>query len=198
MKLFSLSYFIYLAICALICVSFYFIFRNKSKKTQFIAILIPLYLSFIIHFFKLFIPIYRENLPSSIISITPETICAISTLAFPFIYISKSIVLKNYMVVLGIISGFLTLIMPGDILGMDPLNIEVMRFFFSHLVILMCPLFMYIFNIHRPQGKWKKHTLLTLLLVFLIMTIDLIAFTFIIEGKEAGIELLKELYIIQE
>lgn len=199
MKMFSLSYFIYLAICAIICIAFYFIFKNKSKKTQFIAILIPLFLSFIIHFLKLLIPIYRDQLPSSIMSITPETICAISTLAFPFIYISKSVILKNYMVILGVISGFLTLIVPGDIIGINPLNIEVMRFFFAHLVIFMCPLFMYIFNIHRPKGKWIKHTLLTLLVVLTIMVIDNIAFTFILEGKESGIEYLeKQLGIITQ
>ena len=197
MQLFSLSHFIYLLICALICIAFYYIFRNKSQKTQFIAILIPLYLSFIIHFFKLFIPIYRNNFPNSIISITPETICAASTLIFPFIYISKNTILKNYMVVLGVISGFLTLLIPGDIIGLHPTNIEVVRFFFSHIVIFMCPLIMYIFNIHRPKGKWIKHTLLILLSVFIIITIDNILFTFLLEGKESGIELLKQLGFIR-
>lgn len=198
MKMFSLSYFIYLLICASICIAFYFIFKDKSKKTQFIAILIPLFLSFIIHFFKLLIPIYRNDLPSSIISITPETVCAISTLAFPFIYLSKSVILKNYMVVLGIISGILTLIFPGDIIGLNPTNIEVMRFYFSHLVIFMCPFFMYLFNIHRPSGKWKKHTILILLCVCMIFTINNISFTFILDGKEAGIDFLKQLGIIRE
>ena len=193
MKLFSLSHFIYLLICATICISFYFIFRNKSKKTQFIAILIPLYLSFIIHFFKLLIPIYKDALPSSLISITPETICAVSTLAFPFIYISKSNILKNYMVVLGTISGFLTLLFPGDIIGINPTNIEVIRFFFSHLVIFMCPLFMYIFNIHKPNGKWIKHTLLVLFIVLCIISINTILVIYLIEGKDALIEYLQSL-----
>ena len=63
----------------------------------------------------------------------------------------------------------------------------------------MCPLFMYIFNIHRPKGKWIKHTLLTLLVVLTIMVIDNIAFTFILEGKESGIEYLeKQLGIITQ
>ena len=198
MKLLSLSYFIYLFICASICISFYFVFRNKSKKAQYIAILVPLLLSFVIHFLKLFIPVYRNDLPSSIISITAETVCAISTLAFPFIYLSKSKILKDYMVGLGIISGVLTLIIPGDILGVNPTNIEVVRFFFAHLVIFMCPFFMYLFKIHQPTKKWKKHTILILLCVCMIFTINNIAFTFILEGKEAGIEFLRQLEIIRE
>ena len=198
MQIFSLPYFIYLLICAGICVSFYFIFKNKSKKTQFFAILVPLFLSFIIHFFKLFIPVYRNDLPASIISITPESLCAVSTLIFPFIYISKNTILKNYMVVFGIISGFLTLLLPGDVIGIDATNIEVVRFYFAHLVIFMCPLFMYIFGIHKPKGKWVKHTLLTLVIIFIIVALDSIAFKFILKGKEAGMEYLKELGVIRE
>lgn len=197
MALFSLAHFIYLLICTLICIAFYFIFRNKSQKTKYIATFIPLALSFVIHFLKLLIPEYRNNLPNSIISITAETFCAISTIFFPFIYLSKSRALKDYMVIFGTISGFLTLIIPGDIIGYNPLNIEVMRFFFSHLVIFLSPLFTYIFNIHRPKEKWVKHTLLTILLAATILIINNITFTFILQGKQAGIDFLKELGFIR-
>ena len=140
-KLFSLEHIFYLIISVIILGCFYLILKNKSSKTKYIATLIPLILSFIIHFLKLLIPEYRNNLPSSIISITPETICAISTLTFPFIYISKNQKLKDYMVVIGIISGTLTLLIPTEIQGYSIFNIETIRFFFAHLVILMSPLF---------------------------------------------------------
>lgn len=198
MNVFSLAHFIYLFICASICVLFYFIFKNKSYKTKYIAILVPLTLAFIIHFLKLLIPYYRNELPQSIMSITPETLCAFSTLAFPFIYLSKNKFFKDYMVIFGIVSGFATLIIPGDILGLNPLSLEVMRFFFAHLVIFLAPFFMYVFNIYRPKEKKIKHTLLALVLILVIITINNIIFTFALYGKEDGLELLKSLGFIKQ
>lgn len=198
MTLFSIYHIMYLLICTLICVGFYFIFRNKSQKVKYIATFIPLVLAFIIHFLKLLIPHYRNQLPSSIMSITFETICATSTLIFPFIYLSKSKILKDYMVVIGVISGFFTLLLPLDASRVyQPFELEVIRFFFAHLVIFLSPLFTYIFNIHRPNKKWVKHTLLTLLAVLLIVTINNITFTFLLEGKDAGIQYLNDIGFIQ-
>jgi len=196
MKIFSIYYFMYLFICLLICITFYFIFRKQNKKVQYIATFVPLVLAFIVHFLKLLIPEYRNNLPNSIITITFETICATSTLIFPFIYLSKNIPLKNYFVVIGIISGLATIVLPLDAQGYHPFDIEIIRFFFAHLVILMSPLFTFIFNIHRPKGKWIKHTILILLAIILIVTLNNTLFTFILEGKEAGINYLKKLNII--
>ena len=129
-------------------------------------------------------------------TITPESACAISTLSFPFIYFSKSKILKNYMVVMGIVSGAISLILPIGSEQIHPYSIEMIRFFYAHLAIFMTSLFMYIFNIYRPTGKWIKHTILLFLLCLYIAHIDQIIFTFVLEGKEAGMDYLKELNII--
>ena len=152
--------------------------------TKKIAVFIPLAIAVILHFLKLLIPEYRNELPYSLVSLTPETICATSTIIFPFIYWSKSTTLKDYMVILGLTSGVLTLLSPGDIIGYNPLNIEVMRFFVAHLVIFMVPLFMVLFNIHRPSKKWFKHTILTFLVVILLVLLDNVIYQYIIGGKE--------------
>lgn len=196
-KLFSLSHIFYLLVSFIICLIFYFLLKNKNNKFKYIATFIPLILSFIIHFLKLLIPEYRNNFPISIISITPETICAISTLTFPFIYISKNNKLKDYMVVMGIISGIVTLIIPTEIQGYPIFNIETIRFFFAHLVIFMSSFFMYIFKIHTPTKKWVKNTLVIFLIACIIMIIDGLLFTYILEGKQAFLELLKQLNILR-
>lgn len=189
MTIFSLSHIIYLLICAIIVVAYYFIFKNKSKKVQNIALFIPLALAFIIHFLKPLIPVYKDNLPQSLQALTPESICAISTLIFPFIYFSKNKALKDYMVVVGTISGFLTLIIPADVLGIDPTNIEVIRFFFAHLTIFMIPLLMYLFDIHKLKGNWVKNTLIIFAIAVLIMILDTLLFTFIYEGKQGLLDM---------
>lgn len=193
MLLFSLAHIIYLIICVGICVGFYFTLRNKSPKVQYIAIMLPLFLSLLVHFLKILIPEYRMNLPSSLKSITFESICAISTLTFPFIYISKSKPLKNYMVVMGIISGIATLLLPLDVLTLNPIGIETIRFFFAHLIIFMCPLFTYLFKIHKLEGKWIRDTIIITLIVIAIMIINNLGLIYLLDGKQALIDKLIEL-----
>lgn len=196
MSVFSIYHFIYLFICAVICFIFYYSLKNKSDKTKFIATFIPLALAFVVHFLKLLIPFYKNALPGSIMSITLESVCAISTLTFPFIYFSKSTILKNYMVVVGMLSGILTLLLPLGSDNVHPFDLEMIRFFFAHLAIFMSSLFMYVFNIHRPKGKWIKHSIWLFILSLYIAHVDTIIFTFILNGKEAGLNYLRELNII--
>ena len=176
-------HFLYIKICAIICIFFYIIFRNKSQKTKYIAVYIPVCLAFVVHFLKLLIPEYKNDLPQSLLSISPETLCAISTLTFPFIYISKSKKLKDYMLVFGIISGLATILLPVNIQGYAPFDIEVMRFYFAHLCILITPLFMYIFKIHKLEKGWVKNVLQILLIAIIIMLIDNFIFIYLTQGQ---------------
>ena len=82
-----LSYFFYNILIALLCVGFYFLMRNKSEKVKYYTILSLLILGIFIHFSKLLIPEYQNNMPESLLEITLSTPCAISALTFPFIYL---------------------------------------------------------------------------------------------------------------
>ena len=167
-----LSYFFYNILIALICVGFYYLMRGKSEKVKYYTILGILIFGFFLHFAKLLLPEYRNELPASIKDITFTTPCAISAMVFPFIYICKNKALKDYFVVFGIISGILTLIFPLNIYGRSMFDIEVIRFYTAHLIIILAPLFTYIFKIHTLSKKWIKHTILLFLLVLLIIVIN--------------------------
>ena len=192
MQIFSLYHILYLIICALICIILYFSFRNKSIKAKKTAIIAILFLGFIIHFLKLLIPFYKDSLPISIQAITPETICAISTLTFPFIFLSNNNKLKDYMVAIGISSGLLTLLVPLDIVNFPPFNLEVIRFFLSHLIIFISGFFTYIFGIHKLEKSWLKHTIIILLIMLFIASIDLFICTYIFYGKDAAIAIFNQ------
>ena len=97
------------------------------------------------------------------------------------------------MLVMGIISGAGTLLLPLDILGNNVWSIETIRFFFAHLVIFMCPFFSYVFKIRKLEGKWIKDTIIITLLVIFIAGINNLAFTYLLEGKEAYLNYLKSL-----
>ena len=167
-----LSFFFYNILIAAICVGFYYLMRNKSDKAKYYTILGLLIAGVFIHFSKLLIPEYQNNMPESLLEITLSTPCAISALAFPFVYISKNKKLKDYMVVFGFLSGVITLLVPLDIQGKTMFDIDVIRFYVAHTIILLTPLFTYIFNIHKPTEKWVKNTLLTFLCVVVIIVIN--------------------------
>ena len=184
MTLFSLTHILYLLGCAIVCTSLYFILKNKSEKTKKATLLAIMFASLVIHFLKLFTPKYYNDLPQSLRSITPESLCAISTLIFPFIFISKNKALRDYMVVFGTLSGIATLLIPGDLLGTPVNDIEITRFFFAHLVIFMCPFLTYVFNIHRPSKKWLLNNILIIFIMLNVIALDHVVFTYITQGKE--------------
>ena len=189
-----LSYFFYNILIALICVGFYFLMRNKSDKAKYYTILTLLIIGIFVHFSKLLIPEYQNTMPDSIIEVTLSSPCAISALTFPFIYLSKNKTLKDYLVVFGIISGVATLLFPLDIQGKSMFDIDVVRFYVAHLIILLTPLFTYIFKIHTLTKKWVKHTILLFLLVLLIIVINNELFNIIVLKQTSQLESLGQYF----
>ena len=167
-----LSYVFYNILIILLCIGFYYLMRNKSDKAKYYTILSLLIFGIFLHFTKLLIPEYQQTMPESLLEITLSTPCAISALTFPFIYMSKSKSFKDYMVVFGFVSGVATLLFPLDIHGKSMFDVDVIRFYAAHLIILLAPLFTYIFKIYIPSKKWVKHTLLVILLVCLVIVIN--------------------------
>jgi hypothetical protein len=168
--------------------------RNKSDKAKYYTILTLLIIGIFVHFSKLLIPEYQNTMPDSIIEVTLSSPCAISALTFPFIYLSKNKTLKDYMVVFGIISGVATLLFPLDIQGKSMFDIDVVRFYVAHLIILLTPLFTYIFKIHTLTKKWVKHTILLFLLVLLIIVINNELFNILVLKQTGQLESLGQYF----
>ena len=189
-----LSYFFYNILIALICVGFYFLMRKKSEKVKHYTILSLLIFGFFLHFSKLLIPSYQNNIPESLLEITLSTPCAISALSFPFIYISKNKALKDYMVVFGMISGVATLLFPLDIQGLSMFDIDVIRFYTAHLIILLVPLYIYIFKLHTLTNKWIKHTIVIFLIVLLVIVINNELFNILVLKQTGQLEQLGQYF----
>ena len=167
-----ISFFFYNILITLICIAFYYLMKNKSDKCKYYTILTLLLFGIPLHFSKLLIPEYQQNFPNSLIEITLATPCAISALSFPFIYMSKNKMLKDYMVIFGILSGVITLLLPLDIQGKSMFDIDVLRFYLAHLIILLTPLFTYIFKLYKPSEKWIRNTIIIFLIVIVIIIIN--------------------------
>ena len=159
-------YFMYILI-AIILTAFAVIFlRNRTQKFQYWFIFGILVVNLAIHFLKLLIfpyndPYYVENVW---MKASLENICAFSVVLFPIMYFSKNVVIKDFMIMLGIASGILAIAFPADALGetfnavpilytKGAFDLETIRFYTTHFLLFLAPFLMMQFKHHELSIK---------------------------------------------
>lgn len=155
-KMFNLAYFI-----ALICsiggfVGLYYFLKNKSEKFKKTFLLSFLLFGLALHFLKAFIPPYSTDVNRWYRDAWFINICAANIFLFPFIFISKSDKLKDYMFYIGLLSGLISIFYPME--PMDKVNqtaewLDVVRFYIHHDMLWYVPLLMVLFKIHTLSYK---------------------------------------------
>ena len=145
---FNFYYFLYIALALILLAGLYLLLRGRSKKTARAALFSILLASFALHFFKLGFEHYQAWMPQAIRTVTPENICAVSVLLFPWFFLSKNKLLKDYMFYMGIASGVGATVIPIDAIGQPAFAFETMRYYFSHIIIWVVPLLMVMLKLH--------------------------------------------------
>jgi hypothetical protein len=120
-------------------------------------IIILLFINFAFHFLKILLPSYLGDLPFSIKKVSPDNICAVSVIFFPFMYLWGNKYAKDYMVFLGIISGFAVYLYPssydGFIIDSPERVVEIIRFYFCHMPLAIAPLAMIASGLHKLNHR---------------------------------------------
>ncbi len=177
----NIYYFIYIGIALLLTVLSVAFLKNKSHNFRHWFIFGLIMLGFVIHFLKIFIYPYT-TVDYIFTKVSFENICAVSTLVFPFIYFSKNKTLKDYMVMVGMASGILTLLFPVDamsayfngvIIGQrGAFQIEVIRFYLAHTLLFLSPFLMMRFKMHELSIHRAYRAPLMLILVLCVIFIN--------------------------
>ena len=179
----SLFYYIYLFACVGVFLGLYFGLRKKSEKVQRWVLLGILFFNFALHFFKQAFPeylykdfyntgtLYKQDFPAILRKCTPENICAVSTMIFPFIYLSKWKVGKDYMFYLGLISGVLGCVAPMPAFGLPFYSPEAIRCIVCHASLWQVPLLMVMFGHHKLDYRriWKSLVMYFIVLCIIIV-----------------------------
>jgi hypothetical protein len=105
------------------------------------------------HFVKLAFEPYQEWMPLAIRTVTPENLCAVSVLVFPWFFLFGKKILKDYMFYMGMMSGLGATIIPVDAIGFNAFDFETMRFYFSHIFLWVVPLLMVLLKQHTLDYK---------------------------------------------
>ncbi len=184
----NLYYFIYIAIAIVLTYGIIKFLNNKSDKFRHYFIFGMIMFAFIIHFLKIFIPPYSTHVDYLITKVSLENICAVSTVAFPFLYFTKNKTLKDYMIMVGMASGILTFMFPVDAISdyfngeqigqKGAFSIEVIRFYSAHYILFAAPFLIMHYKMYELSIKraWRAPFVLIGVLVIILINEALITF----------------------
>lgn len=149
----SVAYYIGLAVFLVLTILIGLLLKNKSDSTKRKILIVISFMGLALHFLKLLMPKYYNDLPISLRKITPENICAVSTIIFPFILLGKNKYAKDYMFYMGIISGISSIALPLEAIGRSLKEIDVIRFYICHYLIFIVPFYMVFYGLHKLEFK---------------------------------------------
>ncbi len=182
-EMFNFYYFLYLTIALVITLLSVRFLKHKSDKFRFWFIFGLIMTNFAIHFLKIFIFPYTDPyfVPNRVVKISLENICAVSVVTFPFLYFTKNKILKEYMVLVGLLSGLLTLLYPVDtfsttfnavsiegIYTKTAFSIETIRFYMTHFILFLSTFLMLHYKLHElsiKRAKWMPFMLLGVMFI---------------------------------
>ena len=167
-------YFFWLLVCAGATAGLYFLLRNKSDSTKKIVLFAFLALGLIAHFTKVYYPPYSTDEARMLRDSWFVNICAGNIALFPFMFWSKNEKIKDYMFYIGVISGLIALFYPQEPMAkLDQAaeQLDIIRFYYHHWMVLAVPLLMVMLGLHTLDYKriWVAPTGLLLLMLFIIL-----------------------------
>lgn len=167
-------YFFWLLLCGGATAGLYFLLRNKSVFTQKAVLFGLLALGLLFHFLKVYIPPYSVDEARMLRDSWFVNICGANIALFPFFFFSKNKHIKDYMFYIGVISGLIALFYPQEpIAKVDQTaeQLDIIRFYYHHWMVLAVPLLMVLFGHHKLSYKrvLTAPTGLLLLMLFIML-----------------------------
>lgn len=167
-------YFFWLLVCSGATVGLYFLLRNKSLFTQKAVLFGLLAFGLIAHFTKVYYPPYSVDEARMLRDSWFVNICGANIALFPFFFWSKNDKIKDYMFYIGVISGLIALFYPQEpIAKVDQAaeQIDIIRFYYHHWMVLAVPLLMVLLGHHKLSYKrlLSAPTGLLLLMLFIML-----------------------------
>ena len=172
--MFNSWYFFWLLLCAGLTVGLYCFLRNKSIVVQKAVLFGLLTLGFVLHFTKVYYPPYSVDEARMLRDSWFVNICAANIALFPFFFWSKNKQIKDYMFYIGVISGLIALFYPQEPmakLDQSAEQLDIVRFYYHHWMVLAVPLLMVLLGHHKLSYKriLVAPTGLLLLMLFIML-----------------------------
>ena len=167
-------YFFWLILSAGSIVGLYFLLRNRPMTTKKVVLLSLLAFGFLLHFLKVYIPPYSVDEARMLRDSWFVNICGANIALFPFFFFSRKDHVKDYMFYIGVLSGLIALFYPQEPLAkLNQLGeqLDIIRFYYHHWMVLAVPLLMVLLGLHKLSYKriLSAPTGLLLLMLFIML-----------------------------
>jgi hypothetical protein len=165
------SYLLYILMLVVLTYILYAFLKKRSERFRFFFLFSLLIFAFVLHFLKIIVvESYKAGLPYTLSLISVENICAFSTVFFPFMFLSKNKTIKDYMIIVGTISGLAAFFIPAEGFGRDPFQGNVVRFYIAHYIIFVVPFLMAKLKMHQiSYARLWKLPLIVYFVMFVVM-----------------------------
>ncbi len=173
--MFNFWYFFWLILAAGATVGLYFLLRNRSTSTQRAVLFGILAFGLLLHFLKVYIPPYSVDEARKFRDSWFVNICGANIALFPFMFFSKKDSVKDYMFYLGVLSGLLALFYPEEPIAkvnQAAEQLDIIRFYFHHWMVMAVPLLMVLFGHHKLSYKRVLAAPVGLLLLMLFIMLN--------------------------
>ena len=144
--IFTINHLLWIIAGFSLLIGMHFAFRNKSKRFQYWFLFSLTIVIWLVHFSRI---IFAEDLKTYQLFFT--NLCGLSTFLYPFLFLSKSKLAKDYMYYVGGFFAFLSLAYPYTVEGDPIFAYNSIRFFFAHVLLIMIPLLMVTWKLHTPN-----------------------------------------------
>ena len=168
-------YFFWLLLLGGATVGLYYLLKNKSHRVQSIVLFSILAFGLLMHFTKSLYPPYSTDEARMLRDSWFVNICGANISLFPFLFFSKNKKVKDYMFYIGVISGLIALFYPQEPLAKANQlaeQLDVIRFYFHHWMLLAVPLLIVLLGHHKPSYKRVLSAPTGLLLVMLYIMLN--------------------------
>ena len=147
-------YYLSIVVMLILPIALYLLIRNKSQKTIKITLIAIAIFNFLLHFLKILHPSYLVDIKDSLVRMTPENICALSTIVLPFVMLMKKTALKGYLYLISFLGGLMAvIIIPQYMNGMKIYEFELVRYWTCHYILFMVPVVACLTKEYKPNYK---------------------------------------------
>ena len=172
--MFNFWYFFWLILGAGAITGLYYLLRNRKEMTQKWVLFGFLAFGLLLHFLKVYIPPYSVDEARMLRDSWFVNICGANIALYPFLFWSKNQKVKDYMFYVGVISGLIALVYPQEPLAKTNQigeQLDIIRFYYHHWMVLAIPLLMVLLGHHRVSYKrvLSAPTGLLLLMLFIML-----------------------------
>ena len=174
-EMFNGWYFFWLIVSAATIVGLYFLLSRRSPVLQKSVLFGLLVFGLLLHFLKVYIPPYSVDQARMLRDSWFVNICGANIALFPFIFLSKKDKAKDYMFYIGVLSGLIALFYPQEPLAkVDQYaeQLDVIRFYYHHWMVMAVPLLMVLFGLHKLSYKRILSAPVGLLLLMLFIILN--------------------------